>query len=55
MKSEVFFIQSKKCVNSVIKIESDEKVTKMGSITGHKIDYNEVGALRGQRHIPSKN
>ena len=31
------------------------KVTKMGSIIGHKIDYNGLGALRGQRHIPSKN
>ena len=31
-----------------------QKVTKMGSITGPKIDYNEVGALRGQLHIPSK-
>ena len=30
-------------------------VTKMGFIIGHKIDYNGVGALRGQRHIPSKN
>ena len=29
-------------------------VTKMGSIIGHKIDYNGVGAPRGQRHIPSK-
>ena len=27
----------------------------MGSITGHKIDYNGVEALRDQRHIPSKN
>ena len=27
----------------------------MGSISGHRIDYNEVGALRGQQHIPSKN
>ena len=26
----------------------------MGSITGQKIDYNGAGALRGQRHIPSK-
>ena len=26
----------------------------MGSITGHKIDYNRARALRGQRHIPSK-
>ena len=24
------------------------KVTKMGSIIGHRIDYNGVGALRGQ-------
>ena len=31
------------------------KVTKMGSIIGHRIDYNGVGALRGQRHIPRKN
>ena len=28
-------------------------MTKMGSITGHRIDYNGVGALRGQRHILS--
>ena len=26
----------------------------MGSIIGQKIDYNGVGALSGQRHIPSK-
>ena len=26
----------------------------MGSITGHKIDYDGARALRGQRHIPSK-
>ena len=31
------------------------KVTKMGSIIGHRTDYNGVGVLRGQRHIPSKN
>ena len=30
------------------------KVTKMGSNIGHRIDYNGVGALRGQQHIPSK-
>ena len=24
----------------------------MGSITGHRIDYNRVGALGGQWHIP---
>ena len=29
------------------------KVTKMGSIFGHRIDYNGVGVLRDQRHIPS--
>ena len=27
----------------------------MGSIIGHRIDYNGLGALRGQQHIPSKN
>ena len=26
----------------------------MGSIAGHRIDYNGVGVLRNQRHIPSK-
>ena len=32
------------------------KVTKIGSIIGHRIDYmNGVGVMRGQRHIPSKN
>ena len=30
------------------------KVTKMGSIIGHRIDYNEVGALKGQRTYPAK-
>ena len=30
------------------------KVTKMGSIDGHRIDYNGVEVLRGQQHIPSK-
>ena len=28
---------------------------KMGSVIGHRIDYNGVGAVRAQRHIPSKN
>ena len=27
----------------------------MESTIGHRIDYNGVGALRGQWHIPSKN
>ena len=33
------------------------KVTKMGSIFGHRIDYtyNGVGVLTNQRQIPSKN
>ena len=31
------------------------KVAKMGYIIGHRIDYYGVGALRGQRLIPSKN
>ena len=31
-----------------------QKVTKMGSIIGQKIDYNGVEALRVQPHIPSK-
>ena len=31
------------------------KGTKMGSINGHRIDYNGIGALRDQPHIPSKN
>ena len=30
------------------------KVTEIGSIVGLRIDYNGVGVLRGQRHIPSK-
>ena len=30
------------------------KVTKMGSIIGHRVDYNGVRALRGQGHIPNK-
>ena len=38
----------------IAKITFSQKVTKMGSITGHKIDYKGVGGLRGQRHIPSK-
>ena len=28
------------------------KVTKIGSIIGHRIDHNWVGALRRQRHTP---
>ena len=32
-----------------------QKLSKMGSIIGHKIDFNVVGVLRGQRHTPRKN
>ena len=32
-----------------------DSYSKMGSITGHRIAYNGVGALRGQRHIHMKN
>ena len=35
--------------------ELSPRVTNMGSTIGQRIDYNGVGALRGQRHIPSKN
>ena len=31
-----------------------QEVTKMGSKIGQKIGYDGVGALRGQRHLPSK-
>ena len=31
------------------------KVSKMESILGHRIDYNGLGPLRGQRHVSSKN
>ena len=32
-----------------------QKVTKMGSVIDHRIYYNGIGALRGQRLISSKN
>ena len=37
------------------KLHICSKVTKMGSITGHRIDYNGVAALGGQWQIRSKN
>ena len=37
------------------KLHISLNVTKMGSVIGHRIDYNGVKALRGQRHISSKN
>ena len=59
VKSEVFFIQYS--VDTWIesdfesrKLHISPKVTKVGSIIGHRTDYNGVRALRGQRHIPSK-
>ena len=37
------------------KLRFSPKVTNTGSKIGHRINYNGVGALRGQRHISSKN
>ena len=37
------------------KLHFRPKVTKMESKIGHRIDYDGLGALRGQWHIPSKN
>ena len=56
---KVFFIQFKYGSihkKKVTKLGSQKlhicpKVTKMGSIIGHKIDYNGVEALRRQRHV----
>ena len=31
------------------------KVTKMESIISHRIDYDGVGVLKGQRQMPHKN
>ena len=61
MKSKVFFIQDKKWVNSqkqkVTKFRSRKldicpKVTKLGSIIGHRIDYN--GPERPAAHTQQK-
>ena len=49
------FIKEKVTMLGSQKLHICSKVTKMGSIIGHRIDYNGVGALTGQRHIPSKN
>ena len=49
------FIKEKVTMLGSQKLHICSNVTKMGSIIGHRIDYNGVGALRGQRHIPSKN
>ena len=52
----VLIFNSRLALNSVLEMTMSycSKVTKMGSIVGHRIDYNGVGVLRGQRHIPSK-
>ena len=61
VKNKVFFIQCKvRTYQKVTKLGSRKlrfcpKVTKMWSIIGYRINYNGVGTLRGQRHIPSKN
>ena len=44
-------------LNSILEITmtfAQKSLLKMGSIVGHRIDYNGVGVLRGQQHIPSK-
>ena len=43
-------------LNSVLEITMTfaQKWLRWGSIVGHRIAYNGVGVLRGQRHIPSK-
>ena len=55
----VHVITVNQCVNSSqdadCKITFSPKVTKMGSIFGHWIDYDGVGVLRCLRHTPSKN
>ena len=60
MKSKVLFIQSKnESIHKNRKLVS-RKISYLaksdydGAIIGHRIEYNGVGALRGQRHIPSK-
>ena len=52
----VLIFNSRLALSSALEITNDicPKVTKMGSIVGHRIDYNGVGVLRRQRHIPSK-
>ena len=51
----VLIFNSRLALNAVLEITMTfAQVTKMGSIVGHRIDYNGVGVLRGQRHIPSK-
>ena len=43
-------------VSWVPEVYNCTRVTKIGSSTiGQRIDYNEVGDLRSQLHIPSKN
>ena len=49
------FIKEKVTKLGSQKLHICPKVTKMGSINGHRIDCRGVGALRGQWHIPSKN
>ena len=55
----VHVITVNQCVNSFWdgdhKITFSPKVTKMGSIFGHWIDYDGVGVLRGQKPTPNKN
>ena len=54
MKSKVFFIQSKKLKATKL-VSRKLHICPRVTIIGHRIDYNGIGALRGQRHIASKN
>ena len=50
--NEFAFLRPGLTINWGLQSNIRAKVTKM-SITGRKIDYNGLGALRGHRHIPS--
>ena len=38
---------------AIAKIEFIQRINKMRSIICRRMDYNVVGVLRGQRHIPN--
>ena len=52
----VSIFNSRLALNSVVEITMTfaQKVIKMVSIAGHRIDYNGIGVLRSQQHIPRK-
>ena len=49
-----FFLASAKYIISFKFLNICQKVNKMGSIMGHRIDYNGLGALRDQGTYPAK-